>query len=367
MHIVENFFPMAQALGAAGSLGALIAIFQSGEELYSYQEASQCKSIDLLTSNTFEWAMDVSLPASLFLYILFQGLSQNSDNYKQFANISKSLVVHIPICFIIIQTLILTQSECPANINTETRHFSKDPIEFMAWSFVILGISFTLSTMCGTRKSEDDVKGIISTNVVEILDTVMRLATFAMIAAYVNDDEKMPKMDHTNNADCKAFIDSIDFELVPSAHTKAWKSVSIAFSVCCAVELGIQLTAFLSHLNKTTRESAFAKKLLDNQMILFVMKVFTAVSRLVMCLAMAGFVMERSYLECNVFVPNDEFKTIIVLGTVTFIPTLLSQQLEWENIGTYVESKLGKLFSHGLEDVKSTVSNMNYDNLLGRN
>ena len=367
MNIFEDFFPLAQALGAAGSLAALLAIFQSGEELYAYQEGIQCDSIGLLTNNTFEWFMDISLPISLFLYILFHGLSQKSEHFKQFANIVKSLVVHIPVCFIIIQTVILTQSDCTATpIPADQRHFSKDPIELMAWSFVILGISFTLSTMFGTRKSqnndsENDVKGIISTNVVEILDSVMRLVTFALIAMYVNDDTKIVKTTHVGT--CQTQIDSIDFELVPSAHRKAWSGISYTFSVLCLVELSIQVLAFVSHLSNNT--PGMARQILNNRMVLFSMKVFTAVSRLVMCLAMAGFVMERLYLECNVFEPNDKFKTIIVLGTFTFIPSLLSQQLEWENIGASIEGGIGKLFSHGRNDVDPTKSNMNYDNLLG--
>lgn len=310
--------------------------------------------------------MDISLPISLFLYILFHGLSQKSEHFKQFANIVKSLVVHIPVCFIIIQTVILTQSDCTATpIPADQRHFSKDPIELMAWSFVILGISFTLSTMFGTRKSqnnesENDVKGIISTNVVEILDSVMRLVTFALIAMYVNDDTKIVKTTHAGT--CQTQIDSIDFELVPSAHRKAWSGISYTFSVLCLVELSIQVLAFVSHIKQDgDRTQGMAQQILNNRMVLFSMKVFTAVSRLVMCLAMAGFVMERLYLECNVFEPNDKFKTIIVLGTFTFIPSLLSQQLEWENIGGVFQT----IFSHGANDVDPTESNMNYDNLLG--
>lgn len=62
---------------------------------------------------------------------------------------------------------------------------------------------------------------------------------------------------------------------------------------------------------------------------------FVSASRLTLTLIVGGMVLDRTNLECNPlnvqFSEGTNVATFIILATVSFIPSLLSQQLDWES------------------------------------
>jgi hypothetical protein len=216
----------------------------------------------------------------------------------------------------------------------------------MGWAFLSLGICFTISTLFGSSKNtKDDSTDSSKFSIVQFLEYFIRVAAFFMIGGAINDSESF-EIDNTNtilngndaiSVACTSHYDDLNYSLLPSQEPKMWATLAYVFGTACLIELVIHMIDFT-----IGRESKMVEKIsqwiekrpMAKTIIAVFRRSLTAFGRLFACMFIAGVVMERSMTACNPFVDLEDskkFKTMIVLTTVSFIPALFSQQLEWDS------------------------------------
>jgi hypothetical protein len=317
---------IGRAIGAAGAIASIITIFQSGEEAYAVLQALQCNSShtsDLLTSDSFETFLAMSLPIALFLYLFVTHAERKSDeNTPPVVNalftLCKTLSLHIPIIMIIMLTVIVTQSVC-----TEVANQDVESIRVMGWSYVILGLSFTLSSIFGANKNEDDESDPSVFNFMYVVEHAFHAVVLMMIGAQLKSDNIYTSPDTT----CQAHYDEFNYQFLPSNNPNTWIIMAFVFGGFSFVQLGVHLVDVFSPRAFGARLAIF-----KDMRIACVRRVLAIVSRLFVCLFVAGLVMECAMTGCRPFADetSSTFKVLVILSTVSFIPTLLTQQLEWD-------------------------------------
>ena len=317
---------IGRAVGAAGAIASMITIFQSGEEAYAVLQALQCNSShtsDLLTSDSFETFLAMSLPIALFLYLFVAHAERQADETTPPAigilfTACKTLSLHIPVIMIIMLTAVVTQSVCTEVVNQDV-----ESIRVMGWSYVILGLSFTLSSIFGANKNEDDESDPRVFNFMYVIEHTFHAIVLMMIGIQLKEDDIYTKPNET----CKAHYDEFNYQSLPSNNPDTWIIMAFVFGSFSFIQLGIHLVDVFAPRMSGTRLAIF-----KDMRVAYIRRVFAISSRLFVCLFVAGLVMECAMTGCRPFADetSSTFKVLVILSTVSFIPTLLSQQMEWD-------------------------------------
>lgn len=317
---------LGRAVSAAGAIASIITIFQSGDEAYAVLQALQCNSshtTDLLTNTGFETFMVMSLPIALFLFLFATYAERKADEstpgwVNMIFYTCKTLSLHLPIILIIILTVIVTQSVCDSVANQDV-----ESIRVMGWSYVVLGISFTLSTLSGGNLNADAEHDAGIFNWMYLVEYIFHAAVLFLIGVQLHSDDIYTKP----NTECTEHYNEFNYQFLPSNHRRAWVNMAYTFGSVAIIEFMIHLLDIVS-----PRMYGARLKLFDNTFIKCLRRVLAIVARLFICLFVAGLVMECSMTGCRPFADetSSTFKAIVIMSTVSFIPTLLTQQLEWD-------------------------------------
>lgn len=363
---------LTQLFSAAGIIGTIIYLYQTGDEAIAVLNAEQCYTNHTSlnpSSDALEQFMNIALPITAGLYVLCTGIMKSSgseilNESKSIAVILRTLVVHFPLIVIIMQTIMVVMSTCPAHEildEANTPEHADESIKMFGYGFIVLGSFFAISSMSARVKDGDE--SMAKVNIIILVDAILRCAAFFIGHGVINNEigtigsemnGTVTQYNYTdydqscyytfNSSHPDGFNQTVVDHVSFTQNKDTFETVTMAFGIITILEI---LFLAAHYLNSYTAECCSGIENMFKEVPVLgtlatrggvaatINFLFVSASRLTLTLIVGGMVLDRTNLECNPlnvqFDEGSNVATFIILATVSFIPSLLSQQLDWES------------------------------------